>query len=319
MATARRLSTWTIAMAIIIQIACTNRPAHLFEKPSPPGYGGCSRSSKNLYGSFMSAMLFLQSALDGANPPRRSSVAEAIRFVGRCCAADGDERSAQATVRCFRGKQRNQRRKYPVRVTAAWIDANRHYKSGDIGVQFVSSQILQASGQGQSHLAPPSGGNITGSITFSIPGGGFTDYIFNPQVGGGAVGGTATITAVANDGMFTQGITLGNGQNFWTVTAGGTEFLTSVELTVGTGNYNQYQQPRVSGVCTIGRLFHAGPAERSGAGQLDAPRKCARGLRRDPTATEVDVNSADTCWPVRRRDLWIAPISRCGVRECFWL
>ena len=122
----------------------------------------------------------------------------------------------------------------------------------DIGVQFVSSQILQASGQGQSHLAPPSGGNITGSITFSIPGGGFTDYIFNPQVGGGAVGGTATITAVANDGMFTQGITLGNGQNFWTVTAGGTEFLTSVELTVGTGNYNQYQQPRVSGVCTIG-------------------------------------------------------------------
>ena len=119
----------------------------------------------------------------------------------------------------------------------------------DTSVQFVSTQTLVASGVGQSHLAPPSG-FITGSITFSIPGDGFLDYIFNPQVGGGADGGTGTITAVSNDMTSTQPITLGHGNNFWTITTSGGEFLTSVELAVDTGNYNQYQQPRVSGVCS---------------------------------------------------------------------
>jgi hypothetical protein len=118
-------------------------------------------------------------------------------------------------------------------------------------VQFTSTQSLTSSGQGQAALQATSG-NITGTVTFSVPGHDFMDYIFNPQVGGGADGGTATITAMSNDGPFTHDITLGNGNNFWTITTSGGEFLSSVALTVNTGNYNQYQQPRVSGVCTPG-------------------------------------------------------------------
>jgi len=81
------------------------------------------------------------------------------------------------------------------------------------------------------------------------------DYIFNPQVGGGADGGPATISAITNDGTFTRNIILDNGNNFWTVTTIGGEFLSSVSLSLSIGtNYNQYQQPRVSGVCTPGTV-----------------------------------------------------------------
>jgi hypothetical protein len=122
-------------------------------------------------------------------------------------------------------------------------------------VQFTSTQTLQTGGVGQAFLeavAPDT--VITGTVTFSIPGSAFTDYIFNPQVGGpDATGGPATITAISNDGTFTQDITLGNGNNFWTLTTSGGEFITSVSLTPAAGtSYNQYKQPRVSGICTPG-------------------------------------------------------------------
>jgi hypothetical protein len=123
----------------------------------------------------------------------------------------------------------------------------------DVGVQFVSTQNLTVSGQ---NLAAASPANfITGTVTFSVPGLDFMDYIFNPQVGGGADGGAATITAMSNDGPFTQPITLGNGNNFWTITTSSGEFLSSVSLSLSNNtNYNQYQQPRVSGVCTPGTV-----------------------------------------------------------------
>ena len=97
-------------------------------------------------------------------------------------------------------------------------------------------------------------GPITGAVTFSAPGFAFTDYIFNPQVGGpNATGGPATITAVSNDGTFTQDITLGPGDNFWTLTTEDNEVILSVTLTPAAGtSYFDYQQPRVSGVCILG-------------------------------------------------------------------
>jgi hypothetical protein len=93
-------------------------------------------------------------------------------------------------------------------------------------------------------------------VTFSVPGLVFTDYIFNPAVTGpNATGGPATVTAVANDGTFTDPITLGNGNNFLTITTAGGELLFSVTITPASGSsYAQYQQPRVSGVCTPGTV-----------------------------------------------------------------
>jgi len=118
-------------------------------------------------------------------------------------------------------------------------------------VQFTSTQSLTTGGVGQALLEATSPATtITGSVTFSVPGLAFLDYIFNPQVGGpDATGGPATITAITNDGTFNHPITLGNGNNFWTITTTAGEFLTSVTLTPAAGTtYNQYQQPRVSGV-----------------------------------------------------------------------
>jgi len=124
-------------------------------------------------------------------------------------------------------------------------------------VQFVSTQSLTTGGQGQAFLEATSPATtITSAVTFSVPGLGFTDYIFNPAVTGpNATGGPATVTAVANDGTFTDPITLGNGNNFLTITTTGTEFLTSVMISPAAGtSYAQYQQPRVSGVCTPGTV-----------------------------------------------------------------
>jgi PEP-CTERM motif-containing protein len=126
-------------------------------------------------------------------------------------------------------------------------------------VQFTSTQSLTTGGQGQAFLEATSPATtITGAVTFSVPGHGFTDYIFNPAVtGSNATGGSATVSAVANDGdgTFTHPITLGNGNNFLTITTADNEYLTSVTITPASGsNYAQYQQPRVSGVCTLGTV-----------------------------------------------------------------
>jgi hypothetical protein len=127
----------------------------------------------------------------------------------------------------------------------------------DKAVLFTSTQSLTTGGQGQAFLEATSPATtITGFVTFSVPGLGFTDYIFNPAVTGpNATGGPATVSAVANDGTFTDSISLGNGNNFLTITTAGGEFLTSVTITPASGtSYAQYQQPRVSGVCTPGTV-----------------------------------------------------------------
>ena len=76
-------------------------------------------------------------------------------------------------------------------------------------VLFTSTQSLTTTGMGQAELTPTVGSTITGTVTFSVPGDSFTDYIFNPRAGAG----TSTVTVVANDGTFTDQFPLGNGQN----------------------------------------------------------------------------------------------------------
>jgi hypothetical protein len=112
-------------------------------------------------------------------------------------------------------------------------------------VQFTSPNSLSTQGHGQASLTATTGGDIT-NVTFSIPGDTFGDYIFDPMHGSG----TATVTAVANDGSFTDNISLGEGNNFLTITTTGGETLASVNITAPIG-FTTYDQPRVSDISSV--------------------------------------------------------------------
>jgi hypothetical protein len=63
--------------------------------------------------------------------------------------------------------------------------------------------------------------------------------------------GAATVTAVANDGSFMDTIpSLGNGENFSTITTTGGETLSSVNISAP-GGFDTYDQPRVSGIGSV--------------------------------------------------------------------
>src|SRR3712207_6485734 len=102
-------------------------------------------------------------------------------------------------------------------------------------VQFTSTQTLQTGGLGQAFFEAQTG--LLTNFTFTVPGQTFTSFIFNPQIGGQPQGGggTANVTAVANDGTFNFSYALGSGQNFLTITTADGETLSSVSLAVTGG------------------------------------------------------------------------------------
>src|SRR5262245_53460837 len=116
-----------------------------------------------------------------------------------------------------------------------------------ITVQFTSStSTLVASSSGQASVAAETG-SLT-NITISVPNGNFQDLISNPFNGSG----TATITVIANEpGGGTQSnvfnLTLGNGQNFFTVVAINGESIARVAIDAPDG-FSDLRQPRLSGV-----------------------------------------------------------------------
>jgi len=120
-------------------------------------------------------------------------------------------------------------------------------------VQFTSSQSLTTGGIGQAFLEPTDNTTLLTNFAFSVPGHTFGDFIFNPAIVGQPEGGggTATVTAFANDGPFSFDYDLGNGNNFLTITTAGGETLSSVSLTVAGAGFNQLQQPRVSGISGV--------------------------------------------------------------------
>ena len=113
-------------------------------------------------------------------------------------------------------------------------------------VQFTSTQSLSTGGQGQGFLEPTNSANLFTNFNFSVPGRTFSSLIFNPQIGGQPQGGggTATVTAFANDGVFNFSYELGNGNNFLTITTTNGETLSSVTVLAPVG-FNQLQQVRV--------------------------------------------------------------------------
>lgn len=112
------------------------------------------------------------------------------------------------------------------------------------GVTFTSTQTLMTNGIGQAFLTATSG-DIT-NINFTVPGHTFADFIFNAMNGSGI----ETVTAVSNDGTFTHPVTLGNGQNFLTLTTTGGETISSVSISAP-GGFASFRQPRVSGISGV--------------------------------------------------------------------
>lgn len=121
-----------------------------------------------------------------------------------------------------------------------------------------TSQVLMGQGVGQSHLTCVSGcidagGGQLSSLTNSLEmkpsaGTAWTDVIGNPDFG------TGTVNIYAHDQFGNnQDLVLGPGQNFFTIRATNGEVITDVQLTMvgGVGGWNDFQQPRVSGVCTL--------------------------------------------------------------------
>ncbi|HET9086665.1 MAG TPA: PEP-CTERM sorting domain-containing protein [Acidobacteriaceae bacterium] len=115
-----------------------------------------------------------------------------------------------------------------------------------VGVDFSSTQTLYQTAKGQAQILGtgqhPDNVNIN-NLTITTPGYTFTDFIMDPNKGSG----TATVTVTANDGIFSDQYSLGNGENYLTIVAADKETISSVSL-LAPGGFLQFKQPRISGL-----------------------------------------------------------------------
>jgi hypothetical protein len=118
--------------------------------------------------------------------------------------------------------------------------------------------IIHGQGLGQSHITCATNCNTSGTNIMTtlemLPLGNtaWTDVIANPSgSGGGGASGPVNVFVTDNTGANFQ-YTLTQGSNFVTITASGGEVIADVQFTmVGAGGWTDFQQPRVSGVCTL--------------------------------------------------------------------
>ena len=115
---------------------------------------------------------------------------------------------------------------------------------GNVPVAFSSTEILvPSSGNGQADIFAADG-NIE-NLTITVPNGFYTDLIIDPER---TAGGTADVSVVTNDGLFTHSYNLGNGSNYLTIFATGGESILSTTLNMeGAGSFADLKQPRISG------------------------------------------------------------------------
>jgi hypothetical protein len=98
-------------------------------------------------------------------------------------------------------------------------------------------------GTGQAYIQTADGVSQLTSMNITAPGFEFQDFILNPDFGSG----TATVVVTDNFNA-TFSYDLGVGQNYLTIYTINDEFITNIALTVAGGGFNQFQQPRISGV-----------------------------------------------------------------------
>jgi hypothetical protein len=124
-----------------------------------------------------------------------------------------------------------------------------------------TGQFIHANGQGQADLVCAAGGtacingakpNAMNSLEI-MPGAGFafTQFIGNPDFGEG------TMNVFVKDNLGNNfDFALGNGQNFFTLTASNGEVITDIQLTqqIGTPgpfDWEAFKQPRINGACVL--------------------------------------------------------------------
>src|SRR5438445_6385132 len=121
---------------------------------------------------------------------------------------------------------------------------------GNFPVAFSSTEILvPSSGNGQADILAADG-NIE-NLTITVPNGFYTDLILDLETSVGqdkTPGGTADVSVVANDGLFTHSYNLGKGSNYLTIFATGGESILSTTIKMeGEGSFADLKQPRISG------------------------------------------------------------------------
>ncbi len=119
-----------------------------------------------------------------------------------------------------------------------------------VAVDFTSTcgETLRQHAQGQASIDNAAGGNSQLTcMVVDVPGYTFGDFILNLQNGEG----DATVTVVDDANLVFQ-YTLGNGQNFLTITTANGESIQSVSVTMSSGGgFDVFKQPRISNVCNI--------------------------------------------------------------------
>jgi hypothetical protein len=117
-------------------------------------------------------------------------------------------------------------------------------------VEFSSTDTLLEPVTGIGRITSATSGALLDNLSIGVPGGTFSDLIFNSVTGTGNI----TATVVSNEpggGTSTSAFTylLGNGANFLTITTADGETLTSVSL-AAPGGFSDLRQVSISGVET---------------------------------------------------------------------
>jgi len=121
-----------------------------------------------------------------------------------------------------------------------------------VGVEFstLTGQTLFQTAKGQADIFATDNNPIDVQLTsmdITTPGFLFGDFIMNPLNGQG----TATVTVIDGAGGVFQ-YDLGNGQNFLTIVASAGELISEIQVTMSAGGgFDQFKQPRISGICEI--------------------------------------------------------------------
>jgi hypothetical protein len=115
-----------------------------------------------------------------------------------------------------------------------------------VGIQFTSTETLLQNSSGQAQILNDDGGNLH-NITVTAPGFTFTDFIVDLNK---ANGSTLDISVTANDGTFLDSFTGKNGSNFITILASGGETISSITFSSPDTGWEQFRQPRISGLAS---------------------------------------------------------------------
>jgi len=124
-------------------------------------------------------------------------------------------------------------------------------------VDFTSTELELEPSSGQARVSGDPEHTPLTDMTISLAGGAtYSDLIFNPFIGGCHAcvkGGTGTVTVDALDShgvaempsVFTY--TIGNGNNFLTITTTNGEKIVSTQIQDAGGSFDDLRQPRISG------------------------------------------------------------------------